>query len=101
MSLIYKVLPENKRTMGVSMHSLVRRIPMALGPLVWLPGWTIGLVLVAASFYIPVYLYKAMRRVYGQGHLMTLMKYVVLIVAYSAGATFTMLGATLFALVSL
>ena len=34
MSLIYKVLPKNKRTMGVSMHSLVRRIPMALGPLV-------------------------------------------------------------------
>jgi len=34
MSLIYKVLPKNKRTMGVSMHSLVRRIPMALGPLI-------------------------------------------------------------------
>jgi MFS family permease len=33
MSLIYKVLPQNKRTMGVSMHSLVRRIPMALGPI--------------------------------------------------------------------
>ena len=33
MSLIYKVLPSNKRTMGVTMHSLVRRIPMALGPL--------------------------------------------------------------------
>jgi MFS family permease len=33
MSLMYKVLPHNKRTMGVSMHSLVRRIPMALGPL--------------------------------------------------------------------
>lgn len=34
MSLIFKVLPQNKRTMGVSMHSLVRRIPMALGPLI-------------------------------------------------------------------
>lgn len=34
MSLIYRVLPQNKRTMGVSMHSLVRRIPMALGPIV-------------------------------------------------------------------
>ena len=40
MSLIYKVLPRNKRTMGVSMHSLVRRIPMALGPL--LGGLFIG-----------------------------------------------------------
>ena len=34
MSLIFKVLPRNKRTMGVSMHSLVRRIPMALGPVI-------------------------------------------------------------------
>ena len=34
MSLIAKALPAQKRTMGVSMHSLVRRIPMALGPLV-------------------------------------------------------------------
>jgi MFS family permease len=34
MGLVSKALPQNKRTMGVSMHSLVRRIPMALGPLV-------------------------------------------------------------------
>ena len=31
--LIARVLPVAKRTMGVSMHSLVNRIPMALGPL--------------------------------------------------------------------
>jgi len=34
MGLIYKVLPQHKRTMGVSVHQLVRRIPMAFGPLV-------------------------------------------------------------------
>jgi len=34
MSLVANVLPQAKRTMGVSMHSLVRRIPMALGPLI-------------------------------------------------------------------
>jgi len=34
MSLVAAVLPSQKRTMGVSMHSLVRRIPMALGPVV-------------------------------------------------------------------
>ncbi len=34
MDLISKVLPPWKRTMGVSMHSLVRRVPMALGPIV-------------------------------------------------------------------
>jgi MFS family permease len=31
-SMIAHVLPNSKRTMGVSMHSLVRRVPMALGP---------------------------------------------------------------------
>lgn len=40
MSLVAKVLPMSKRTMGVSMHSLVRRIPMALGPI--LGGLCIG-----------------------------------------------------------
>lgn len=41
MSLVSRVLPGTKRTMGVSMHSLVRRLPMALGPL--LGGLFIGL----------------------------------------------------------
>jgi MFS family permease len=34
MSLVSRVLPKEKRTMGVSVHSLVRRIPMALGPVI-------------------------------------------------------------------
>ncbi len=34
MGLIAKVLPSNKRTMGVTMHSLIRRLPMALGPVI-------------------------------------------------------------------
>jgi MFS family permease len=34
MGLVSDVLPTTKRTMGVSMHSLVRRVPMALGPIV-------------------------------------------------------------------
>jgi MFS family permease len=33
MSLVARVLPRNRRVMGVTMHSLVRRIPMALGPI--------------------------------------------------------------------
>jgi MFS family permease len=41
MSLVARVLPTNKRTMGVSMHSLVRRIPMALGPIIG--GLSIGI----------------------------------------------------------
>jgi MFS family permease len=34
MDLVASVLPKSKRTMGVSLHSLVRRIPMALGPVI-------------------------------------------------------------------
>ncbi|NLT35891.1 MAG: MFS transporter [Gaiellales bacterium] len=34
MSMVSEVLPSTKRTMGVSIHSLVRRIPMALGPVI-------------------------------------------------------------------
>jgi len=41
MDLVSTVLPKNKRTMGVSMHSLVRRIPMALGPIIG--GMLIGI----------------------------------------------------------
>ncbi len=41
MKMITEVLPMEKRTMGVSMLALVRRIPMALGPL--LGGVCIGL----------------------------------------------------------
>jgi MFS family permease len=33
MSLVAQALPGSQRTMGVAMHSLVRRLPMALGPL--------------------------------------------------------------------
>lgn len=34
MSMVSKVMKKEKRTMGVSLHSFVRRIPMALGPLI-------------------------------------------------------------------
>ena len=41
MDMVSTILPKNKRTMGVSLHSLVRRIPMALGPVIG--GALIGL----------------------------------------------------------
>jgi len=59
------------------------------------------LAIVAASLYIPVYLYMAMRRVYGQGRVLTFIKYVALVVSYTIGATLTMLSAVLFALVAI
>ncbi len=40
MSAISKILPFHKRTMGVSMHSISRRVPKALGPVIG--GFCIG-----------------------------------------------------------
>jgi MFS family permease len=34
MDMVATVLPKNKRTMGVSVNSFVRRVPMALGPVI-------------------------------------------------------------------
>jgi MFS family permease len=48
MSLISKAVPANKRTMGITVHSIVKRIPMSLGPLlggtfISIYGTTIGI----------------------------------------------------------
>jgi hypothetical protein len=67
---------------------------------VGLAGTLSTLVIVAASLYIPVYLYMAMRRVYDQRHILTLIKYFALIVAYWLGVSLTMLGAILFAVLA-
>ena len=39
----------------------------------------------AVSLYIPIYFYKAIRRVYGQNWFVALIKYVVLLAAYGVG----------------
>jgi hypothetical protein len=41
-----------------------------------------GLVSFAVGIYVPVYLYRAMRRVYGQGHWLTSLKFMTLGLAY-------------------
>ena len=51
------------------------------------------LTLVASSFYIPVYLFVSMRRVYGQSRAVTFFKYVILVIAYASGFMAMMLGA--------
>ena len=56
---------------------------------------------VAASFYIPVYLFLAMRRVYGQGRAVTFLKYVPLTISYLVGFTLMMVGAVLIAVFSM
>lgn len=71
-----------------------------LAALIHIPELAATLTIVATSLYIPVYLYMAMRHVYGQGRLLTFVKYIVLVAAYNVGTGLTLLGAVLFALVS-
>ena len=72
-----------------------------LGALVRLPELVSTLALVATSIYIPVYLFVAMRKVYGQSRLVTFLKYTALTIAYIAGLTTTMLAATLLVALSI
>ncbi|MDX1515389.1 MAG: DUF3667 domain-containing protein [Woeseiaceae bacterium] len=58
------------------------------------------LPIVATSFYVPVYLYKAMRRVYGQGRAMTALKFVALTITYAVGFVLMLFSALLFAVFS-
>jgi hypothetical protein len=66
-----------------------------------IPQGAVTATIVAISLYIPVYLYKAMRRVYGQGHLLTLLKYLMLVIAYAVGFSLVLLTATLIAAFSI
>jgi uncharacterized protein DUF3667 len=59
------------------------------------------LIIVAASLYVPAYLFVAMRRVYGQRRATTFLKYVPLTISYLVGFTFVMLGATIIAVFSI
>lgn len=65
-----------------------------LGTMLALPENIIAITLVTATLYIPVYLYKAMRKVYGQRHLVTALKFVAVVGAYFVGimATLVIVG---------
>lgn len=51
---------------------------------------------IVVFFYVPIYLYKGMRRVYEQGHFLTLSKFLVLFVTYAAGLSIIFIGAAIF-----
>ena len=50
-----------------------------------LPDWVFIVPNVAVTVYIPVYLYKALRRVYTQGRLTSIFKYLLLLFGYLVG----------------
>ena len=57
-----------------------------------LPDWLVGIFTAVVVFYIqPVYLYKALRSVYQQGHIATFIRWSLLSVAYVAAMLTTML----------
>ena len=72
-----------------------------LGSIVSLPEAVSGVTIFAVSLYIPVYFYKAMRRVYEQGHVLSGMKFIVLLMSYFFGLSFILLFAALFAAFSI
>ena len=72
MSMISSTLPMHKRTMGVSLHSLTRRFPMALGPIIGgicIKAWgdvdgvriafSIAFILSIAAIFIQHYMLEA------------------------------------------
>lgn len=74
---------------------LVLTLEVLLGRLgSWLraPDLPIDVITFAMSVYVPIYLYKAQRRVYEQGRLSTVLKFLLLALAYLAGL-FVMLAA--------
>jgi len=73
----------------LTLQILTIRIGFSLG----MPEAIPIVIVVILSFYIAAYLFVAMRRVYGQGRIITFLKYIALLVAYTFGFMMTMLGA--------
>jgi hypothetical protein len=63
--------------------------------------WLEETLLAIVALYIPWYMFRAMRRVYGQGRLVTLLKYCVLSVTYLACVTLMIVITTLYTIITL
>jgi hypothetical protein len=68
-------------------------LAIRLAELLHIPEAIAILAVVLASFYVPIYLFVAMRRVYGQGRIITFIKYIGLVTAYLLGFSATMAAA--------
>lgn len=66
-----------------------------------LPGALSGITIFATSLYVPIYLYKSMRRVYAQGHLITIPKYLFLLASYVIGFSVMFVFAALLAVLAM
>lgn len=59
------------------------------------------LIVAVIVFYLPIYLYKAMRRVYGQGRFLTILKFGFLFFAYFICLLLTLLGIVVYTALTL
>jgi hypothetical protein len=66
---------------------------MRISTLLAIPEAIPIVTVVVTSFYVPVYLFKSMRQVYGQGRFVSVLKFVVLLFSYMFGFFATMMGA--------
>jgi len=66
-----------------------------------LTDWPANVLHVVSAVYLPVYLFRAMRVVYGQGRLLTGLKYLLLGVAYSTSLVLFLLGTVTITAISL
>jgi hypothetical protein len=83
---------------------LILMLQILFGRTVALTGLPEGLAeatTFAVSLYIPVYLYRGMRRVYEQGHAMTSLKFIILALAYFVGLIVLLVFAALTAAFSI
>ena len=72
--------------LNLTISVLLSRMPEFFGA----QGLITTLSIIALSVYIPIYLFKAMRKVYGQSFAVTLIKYILLYVAYHICLALTM-----------
>jgi hypothetical protein len=83
--------------MLITVQILVAR----LGALLRIPDLATTLTFVAMAIYIPTYLFIAMRRVYGQGRIVTFLKFVALAAAYITGFSVIMATTVVMAMFSI
>lgn len=78
--------------LALTLEVLWSRLTVWLG----LPDYVRELTVLAISIYIPLYLYKSMRRVYEQGRTITILKFLLLMISYFVGFTFILVMATFY-----
>lgn len=76
----------------LTLEILFSRLTMLLE----LPGMVNNLAAFGVALYIPLYLYKSMRRVYEQGRLPTILKFLLLLLSYLLGFSIILAFAALY-----